>query len=180
VFRDLDEDGQETTNETKKNQQYDPSLPQNRNLLKFLDQVEKQNMFSNLLLTVTQEELDEDREYSNQNRKRIQKIGQKRLKSLEVMHSLLQLLYPSNGKLAVSMMQFIKQVKKQSDSSSESEDATEDKVNGKKAESDMDSSKHPISLARFLPSTTRRNLVKTLLLVLQKYSYCSIASQLCI
>lgn len=148
-------------------------------MLKFLDQVEKQNMFSNLLLTITHEELNDDREYSNQNKKRIQKIGQKRLKSLEVMHSLLQLLYPSNGKLAVSMMQFIKQVKKQSDSSSESEDA-EDKVNGKKAESDMDSSKHPISLARFLPSTTRRNLVKTLLLVLQKYSYCSIASQLCI
>jgi hypothetical protein len=96
------------------------------------------------------------------------------------MHSVLQLLYPSNGKLAVSMMQFIKQVKKQSDSSSESEDATEDKVNSKKGEADFDSPKHPISLARFLPGTTRRNLVKTLLIVLQNYSYCSIASQLCI
>ena len=29
VFRDLDEDGQETNNEAKKNQQFDPSLPQN-------------------------------------------------------------------------------------------------------------------------------------------------------
>lgn len=37
VFRDLDEDGQETTNENKKNQQFDPSLPQNLNALKFLD-----------------------------------------------------------------------------------------------------------------------------------------------
>jgi hypothetical protein len=37
VFRDLDEDGQETTNENKKNQQFDPSLPQNQNTLKFLE-----------------------------------------------------------------------------------------------------------------------------------------------
>lgn len=75
------------------------------------------------------------------------------------------------------MMQFIKQVKKQSDSSSESEDGTDDKVNGgKKGEADFDSPKHPITLARFLPCTTRRNLVKTLLIVLQNYSYCSIAS----
>ena len=35
-----------------------------------------------------------------------------------------------------------------------------------------------MSLARFLPSVTRRNLVKTLLGVLRDYSYCSIASQL--
>lgn len=96
------------------------------------------------------------------------------------MHAVLQLLYPSNGKLAVSMMQFIKSVKKSSDSSSESEDGAEDKANSKKGEADMDSPKHPVTLARFLPGATRRNLVKTLLLVLQKYSYCSIASQLCI
>ena len=77
-------------------------------------------------------------------------------------------------------MQFIKQVKKPSDSSSESE-AAEDKANNKKADADdMDSPSHPMSLARFLPSVTRRNLVKALLGVLREYSYCSIASQLCI
>lgn len=37
AFKDLDDDGQETTNETKKNQQFDPSLPTNRNTLFFLD-----------------------------------------------------------------------------------------------------------------------------------------------
>lgn len=63
VFRDLDEDGQETSNENKKNQQYDPSLPQNRNLLKFLDQAEKQNLFSNLLLNISHQDIEEDRRY---------------------------------------------------------------------------------------------------------------------
>lgn len=53
VFRDLDEDGQETTNENKKNQQFDPSLPQNQNTLKFLEQVQKQDLLSNLLLNIT-------------------------------------------------------------------------------------------------------------------------------
>lgn len=122
--------------------------------------------------------MDEDNTYTNQNKLTVKKIGQKRLKSLELMHSVLQLLYPSNGKLAVSMMQFIKQVKKQSESSSESEDGADDKANGdaKKGESDFDSPKHPISLARFLPGTSRRNLVKTLLMVLKNHSYCSIAS----
>lgn len=44
----------------------------------------------------------------------------------------------------------------------------------------MDSPSHPMALARFLPQSTRRNLVKTLLVVLKEYSHCSIASQLCI
>ena len=83
VFRDLDEDGQETS-ESKKNQQYDPNLPQNRNIVKFLKQVEKANLFSNLLLNITQRDF-EDTTYTNQNRRTIGKIGQKRLKSLELM-----------------------------------------------------------------------------------------------
>lgn len=88
-------------------------MPQNKNLLLFLDQVEKQNMFSNLLLNVSQGDLGEgDNTLRNQNMRTVKKIGQKRLRSLEVMHNVLQLLYPSNGKLALSMMQFIKQVKK--------------------------------------------------------------------
>lgn len=69
-------------------------------------------MFSNLLLNINQRDLDEEGTYTNQNKQTIKKIGPRRLKSLEVMHSVLQLLYPSNGKLALSMMQFIKQVKK--------------------------------------------------------------------
>jgi hypothetical protein len=40
AFRDLDDDGQETK-ETNKNQQFDPKLPQNKNLLDFLDQVDQ-------------------------------------------------------------------------------------------------------------------------------------------
>ena len=143
-----------------------------------MDQAEKQNLLSNLLLNITQSDLDEER-ISNQNEQRLRRLGQKRLRSLETIHGVLQLLYPSNGKLALSMMQFIKQAKKQSDSSSESEEA-EDKGSGKKDDEDMDSPSHPMSLARFLPSTTRRNLVKTLLVVLREFSYCSIASQLCI
>lgn len=73
VFRDLDEDGQETS-ESKKNQQYDPNLPQNRNVVKFLKQVEKANLFSNLLLNITQRDFD-DPPYRNQNQLTIQKIG---------------------------------------------------------------------------------------------------------
>jgi len=94
------------------------------------------------------------------------------------MQGILQLVYPSNGKLAISMTQFIKSVKKQSDSSSESD--TADDQAKKSGEQEMDSPSHPMSLARFLPSVTRRNLVKTLLVVLKEYSYCSISSQLCI
>ena len=45
---------------------------------------------------------------------------------LEVIHSVLQLLYPSNGKLAQSMMKFIQQARKQSDSSEESIDGDDD------------------------------------------------------
>lgn len=45
--------------------------------------------------------------YLNQNGVRVKKIGFKRLMCLEVIHSVLQLLYPSNGKLAQSMMKFI-------------------------------------------------------------------------
>lgn len=115
---------------------------------------------------------------TNQNELRLRRVGLKRLRSLEAIHGVLQLLYPSNGKLATSMMQFIKQAKKQSDSSSSESDDAEDKA--KTGAEDMDSPGHPMSLARFLPTSTRRNLVKTLLVVLREYSHCSIASQLCI
>lgn len=115
---------------------------------------------------------------TNQNEKTIHRLGLIRLRSLETIHSVLQLLYPSNGKLALSMMQFIKQAKKQSDSSSS--DTEDGEENAKNGADNMDSPNHPMSLARFLPTATRRNLVKTLLVVLREYSYCSIASQLCI
>lgn len=102
VFRDLDDEGQDGANENKKNQQFDPSLPQNKNVLNFLDQVEKQNMFSNLILNINQR--DDEVTYTNQNQINVKKLGQRRLKSLEVIHAVLQLLYPSNGKLARSML----------------------------------------------------------------------------
>ena len=54
----------------------------------------------------------------------------------------------------MSMMQFIKQVKKQSDSSSESEDGTDDKVNGgKKGASNKKTKDAPKDLVR--PRRTR-------------------------
>lgn len=174
----MDEDGQESTADNKKNSQFDPRAPQNANIVRFLDQVEQQSLFSNLLLNINQGDLQDEKPYVNQNQLVIKKIGQKRLRSLEVMQGILQLVYPSNGKLAISMTQFIKSVKKQSDSSSESD--TADDQAKKSGEQEMDSPSHPMSLARFLPSVTRRNLVKTLLVVLKEYSYCSISSQLCI
>ena len=66
-------------------------------------------MFSNLLLTINERgDLgEEEATYTNQNGNTVKRIGQKRLKSLEVIHSILQLLHPSNGKLAQSMMKFI-------------------------------------------------------------------------
>lgn len=80
------------------------------------------------------------------------------------------------------MVEFIKQVKKTGESSSDSEE-TDEKNSGKPepgSAEDTNSPKHPISLARFLPNSTKRNLVKTLLFVLREYSHCSIANQLCI
>ena len=80
--------------------------------MKFLDQVEQQSLFSNLLLNINQGDLQDEKPYINQNQLVVKKIGQKRLRSLEVMQGILQLVYPSNGKLAISMTQFIKSVKK--------------------------------------------------------------------
>lgn len=129
-----------------------------------------------MILNITQADNSDgpNEKYTNQNEKTIHKLGLKRLRSLETIHSILQLLYPSNGNLALSMMQFIKQAKKQSDSSSSESEEGED--NAKTGSNSMDSPNHPMSLARFLPTITRRNLVKTLLVVLRDYSYCSIAS----
>lgn len=63
----------------------------NKNTLCFLDQLEKNNMFSNLLLTINEQgDLgDQGATYFNQNNKNVKRIGQKRLKSLEVIHSIL-------------------------------------------------------------------------------------------
>ena len=184
AFRDLDDDGQETK-ETNKNQQFDPKLPQNKNLLDFLDQVDQQNMLLNLLLIVNSSDRDydgADTYYDNQQQHRVRKLGQRRLRALEVIYAFLQLLFPSQGKLAVAMVEFIKQAKRTGESSSDSEE-TDEKNNGRPepgSAEDTNSPKHPISLARFLPTSTKRNLVRTLLFVLREYSYCSISNQLCI
>ena len=76
------------------------------------------------------------------------------------------------------MMKFLMQANKKSDSSSDSGEEPDDASAAKSLEGDLDSPKHPMSLARFLPQPTRRFLIKTLLMVLTQYSHCSSASQL--
>lgn len=76
------------------------------------------------------------------------------------------------------MMKFLQGAKKGSDAASESGEDAEEKSTSENREHDLDSPKHPMSLARFLPQTTRRHLIKTLLMVLNQYSHCSVASQL--
>ena len=180
VFKDLEEDTQETANESKKNQQFDPTLPQNRNTLHFLEQLERLNLISNLLLTINESGSfgQEEETYTNQNGVTVKRIGFKRLKSLEVLHSVFQLVHPSNGKLANSMMKFLQQASKAPDAAGESGEDSEDRSEAVDPENDLDSPRHPMSLARFLPQTTRRHLIKTLLMILSQYSHCSVASQL--
>lgn len=180
VFKDLEEDTQETANESKKNQQFDPTLPQNKNTLHFLEQLERLNLISNLLLTINESGSfgQEEETYTNQNGVTVKRIGFKRLKSLEVLHSVFQLVHPSNGKLATSMMKFLQQASKAPDAAGESGEDSEDRSAAVDPEIDLDSPRHPMSLARFLPQTTRRHLIKTLLMILSQYSHCSVASQL--
>jgi len=97
----------------------------------------------------------EDEYYTNQYLQRIKKIGATRLRSLELLHSVLVLLYPTLGPL--SSAQHI--------------------IMG----NDIPKSPHSeIELSLFIPTAIRRQVVKSLLVVMREFSYCSIANQLCI
>lgn len=76
------------------------------------------------------------------------------------------------------MMKFLQRANKGSDSASQSDEDPKEKSASENLEHDLDSPKHLMSLARFLPQTTRRHLIKTLLMILNQYSHCSVASQL--
>lgn len=154
-FKDLDEDeqfgkqGGDTLN-------FDIESASSKNLLKYLNVIYKQNFIYHILIMMGSNELGvEDSYYLNQNNQKVKKIGGTRLRALELLHSILVLLYPTLGPL--SSAQYI--------------------IMG----NDIPKSPHSeIELSRLIPVAVRRQLVKTLLLLMREYSYCSISNQLCI
>jgi len=135
---------------------FDIDSQNSKNLLKFLNIVKNQDFVYHLLIMMNSSEIGvKDEYYTNQYEQRIRKIGATRLRSLELLHSILVLLYPTLGPL--SSAQHI--------------------MSG----NEVPSSPHPdIDVSLFVPTAVRRQIVKSLLVVMREFSYCSIANQLCI
>lgn len=155
LFKDLDEDEQ-YGKQGGDAMNFDIETTNSKNLLKFLNIVKSQDFVYHLLIMMNASEIGvEDQYYTNQYLQRIKKIGATRLRSLELLHSILVLLYPTLGPL--SSAQHI--------------------IMG----TDVPKSPHEgIELSLFVPVPIRRQIVKSLLVVMREFSYCSIANQLCI
>ena len=98
--------------------------------------------------------------YVNQQNATIRKIGQTRLKALELFQTILSLLHPSLGVLAAAQVALLK--------------------GETKPEVEAVEHYEPIHMKNYLSKQLRRQLVRTVLLVIRNFSYCSIACQLCI
>lgn len=102
IFKDLDEDGGAKNDSNL----FDIDSQGSKNLLKFLNIVERSNVLYQLLILMNSNDLSisqgNDFYYMNQYGSRVKKIGQTRLKCLELMHSILVLLYPTLGHLAAA------------------------------------------------------------------------------
>ena len=89
--------------------------------------------------------------YTNQYGEKIRRMGQARLKSLELIHSILLLLYPSAGALI--------------------------KAGSALSGNTPGVAPHPdFEMDKYVSKTMRRQLVKTVLVVMREYSYCSIGN----
>lgn len=71
-------------------------------VLKFLNLVKEYQLLYNLLLIVNTKNDKENDFIVNQYEERIHKFGQRRLRSLELINSIFNLLHPSHGPLAAA------------------------------------------------------------------------------
>ena len=83
--------------QTKK---FDPESVKSKQMLTLLNLTKESNLFYNLLVIINTVDLGTYGRYTNQYNKHIQKFGQSRLRSLEIINQLLSFLHPSYGQLA--------------------------------------------------------------------------------
>jgi len=135
---------------------FDPESQQSKNVLKFLKKVKQEDLLYNLLIVMNSPELKDSNIQSssyllNQQQLKIKRIGLVRLKSLELFHSVLVLLYPGLGSLALAGLS----------------------IQGAKG---PDAPHEDVDLKNYVSTNMKRKIVKTMLVVIKEYSYCSIAN----
>lgn len=111
----------------------------------------------------------------NQWGKEIRKIGQTRMRAIELIRQTILLTYPSEGKFWKSVQEFGKNILKADDdkSSQDSHQENED-------ERALNNGTHLFARTKVVPEFTRRYLVKTMLLVMREFSFCSTANLKCL
>lgn len=145
----MDDDDQES-------KKLDPQSSVGKMVLKFLQLVQEYQLFYNLLLIVNTKTEKEDDFIVNQYLERIHKFGQRRLRSLELINGIFNLLHPSHGPLAAAQL------------------LAENLPNPDTV--------HIVEfqLYTYMPQHLRRQVVSSMLYVLHHFNYCSIANQLSI
>lgn len=156
LFKDLEDDNDGDSNASDKNV-FDPESANGKNLLQFLNLIKKSDMIYNLMVLINSKDTDEESPFmSNQNNISIRKIGQIRIRSLELLQHVFALMHGTLGKLAKANILL-------------------------QGAADPDESVHQdLHVVNYLNTQQRRQLLQTLLAVLREYGHCSIACQLCI
>ena len=134
---------------------FDPETQNGKNILALLNIVQEKDILFNLLISINS--MNSQQSYVNQQQVKIKKIGLTRLRSLELMQNILTLMHPGYGALARAQTLLM--------------DPNADLMGG---------INEPINMVHFVPNSMRRQIVKTVLVVMKEYSFCSIANQLCI
>ena len=121
-----------------------------KNLLKFLKIAEDINLIFHLLLIINQGDTA-PQYYTNQNNQRVKKFGLTRMRALEFLHTFLTLLFPTLGVMAAAQTQLMGL--------------------------EQPECPHPnLELSKYMTPLMRRQTVKTMLVIMKEFSYCSIAN----
>ena len=146
-FDEDDAESQDNSERTARNQ-FDVSLPVNAQAVALLDKCREMNFMQSLLLNVSGGVAET---YQNTFTV-VRKIGLVRLRSLELFHQLLQMMYPSKNRFARCMRDFMQM--------QENAAGFEERYNSEEDHAEhVDTPEFRMGVARFLDTPTRRHLL---------------------
>lgn len=156
LFKEAEDDGR-AGNQDGLGTSFDPESPQCRNIAKFLRLARERDLVYNLLILLNGADL-EPSTYQNQQGLEVRRFGLSRLRALELLHNMLSLLHPTLGPLARVQLTLM---------NDDSYLLTQEV--------------HPeIRLSTYLSDIQRKQLLKTMLVLIREYKHCSISNQMCI